>query len=118
MVKVGVLIGSLSVNSYSRKIAEYFTSLPSNLQFVELKYSMPGQDSEFILYDDEGDGYGYESGESVMIPVSWNDSDRLLTIGNQTGSYPTASNSRKFIIKVGNKTKDITYHGKTIRIRL
>ena len=58
MVKVGVLIGSLSVNSYSRKIAEYFTSLPSNLQFVELKYSMlPFYNPDF---------------EHQNTPIEWN----------------------------------------------
>ena len=78
----------------------------------------PGKDSAFILYDDEGDGYGYESGESAMIPVSWNDSDRLLTIGSQTGSYPDAPKSRKFIIRTGDRTRTITYHGKTVKVRL
>ncbi|MBB1079412.1 GNAT family N-acetyltransferase [Limosilactobacillus sp. STM2_1] len=40
MAKVGVLIGSLSKNSYSRKVADYFTNLPSNLEFVELNYTI------------------------------------------------------------------------------
>ncbi|WP_267201087.1 GNAT family N-acetyltransferase [Limosilactobacillus kribbianus] len=40
MTSVGVLIGSLSKDSYSRKVANYFTSLPSNLTFVELNYSI------------------------------------------------------------------------------
>ncbi|MBD5805829.1 GNAT family N-acetyltransferase [Limosilactobacillus walteri] len=40
MVKVGVLIGSLSKNSYSRKVANYFTKLPSDLQFIELNYTI------------------------------------------------------------------------------
>lgn len=40
MTKVGVLIGSLSTNSYSRKVADYFTTLSADLQFVELNYSI------------------------------------------------------------------------------
>ncbi|MBD5091034.1 MAG: NADPH-dependent FMN reductase [Lactobacillus sp.] len=58
MVRIGVLIGSLSARSYSRKIAEYFTSLPSNLQFVELKYSMlPFYNPDF---------------EHQNTPIEWN----------------------------------------------
>lgn len=40
MTTVGVLIGSLSKDSYSRKVANYFTSLPSNLTFIDLNYSI------------------------------------------------------------------------------
>lgn len=40
MTTVGVLIGSLSADSYSRRVANYFVSLPSNLTFIELKYSI------------------------------------------------------------------------------
>ena len=40
MARVGVLIGSLSKDSYSRKVADYFTALPTSLEFVELNYSI------------------------------------------------------------------------------
>ncbi|WP_076459870.1 GNAT family N-acetyltransferase [Limosilactobacillus caccae] len=40
MTRVGVLIGSLSKDSYSRKVANYFTSLPSNLKFIDLNYAI------------------------------------------------------------------------------
>ncbi len=36
----------------------------------------PGSDAEFSLYEDSGDGYGYENGEFCMTKLSWNDKDR------------------------------------------
>ncbi|WP_026510677.1 glycoside hydrolase family 31 protein [Butyrivibrio sp. LC3010] len=36
----------------------------------------PGADTKFRLYEDAGDGYGYENGEYVITDFSWNDKDR------------------------------------------
>lgn len=47
----------------------------------------PGTDGCFDLYQDEGDGYGYESGEFSWMPCRWDDSARTLTIGARSGGY-------------------------------
>lgn len=47
----------------------------------------PGADGAFTLYTDAGDGYGYEQGESALIPMTWNDAVGMLTIGARQGSY-------------------------------
>ncbi len=47
-----------------------------------------GADGAFQLYDDAGDGPGYEKGEHAVIPFSWNDARGELTIGAIRGSYP------------------------------
>lgn len=50
---------------------------------AEIKYDIyPGKDAEFCLYDDDGDGYGYEKGEYKITKLYWNDSENKLEINN------------------------------------
>jgi alpha-D-xyloside xylohydrolase len=60
----------------------------------------PGKDSDFELYDDEGDGYAYEKGAYAIIPIHWNNSAHSLTIGKQRGSFPGVPSERRFNIVV------------------
>ena len=53
---------------------------------IELRI-YPGADGSFKLYQDEGDNYNYEKGQHSVIPISWSDSERTLTLGARTGSY-------------------------------
>ncbi len=48
----------------------------------------PGQDGDFLLYDDAGDGYGYEQGEFIQIPLHWDDARSTLTVGARQGRCP------------------------------
>ena len=57
-----------------------------------------GADGAFELYDDAGDGPGYEKGEHALIPFSWNDATGELTIGAIEGRYPNMPASRQFNI--------------------
>jgi hypothetical protein len=54
---------------------------------IELRI-YPGADGEFTLYEDENDGYGYESGNYSTIPISYSQADGKVTIGTRTGSFP------------------------------
>ncbi len=58
----------------------------------------PGADGSFVLYEDEGDGYGFEQGELSMIPMSWSNAERTLTIGARQGAYPGMLETRVFRI--------------------
>ena len=40
----------------------------------------PGADAAFTLYEDEGDGYGYEAGSYQQIQVTWDDEKQKLTV--------------------------------------
>jgi alpha-D-xyloside xylohydrolase len=48
----------------------------------------PGQDADFSLYEDRGDGYAYENGERATVPLHWDDRRRSLSIGATDGSFP------------------------------
>lgn len=67
-----------------------------------------GADGEFTLYEDEGDGYGYENGEYVRWQISWNENERELTIGSRLGSYPNMPQIRRFAISLSDGSKKLT----------
>ena len=61
-----------------------------------------GQDGSFALYEDQGDGYNYESGQYSVIPFTWSESAQQLTIGARTGSYTGMPTNRTFnVVWVG-----------------
>lgn len=78
----------------------------------------PGADAEFTLYDDNGDGYGFEKGEWQRIRFNWDDATRSLTISEADGTYPGAPEKRDFRLRVGNKEKAVTYTGTAATITL
>jgi len=64
---------------------------------IELRV-YPGADGTFTLYEDEGDGYGYEKRRHATIPFTWNDRARTLTIGARQGEFPGMLKTRTFRI--------------------
>ncbi len=56
----------------------------------------PGADGTFTLYEDAGDGWGYETGEHTRRTLQWDDTQRILSIGPPTGTYPGAPSVRRF----------------------
>ena len=42
----------------------------------------PGKDGETALYEDSGDGYGYENGEYKLTKIIWHDSERRLEVSD------------------------------------
>lgn len=64
----------------------------------------PGKDGSFTLYEDEGDGYGYQDGAFSTITFKWNDKSGTLEIGKRKGEFPGMLPSRKFRIVPVNST--------------
>ena len=60
----------------------------------------PGADGSFTLYEDEGDGYGYEKGACSTIAFGWDDAKGILTIGPRQGSYPGMCAERTFRVVI------------------
>ena len=89
-----------------------------------------GADDNFTLYDDTGEGYGYEQGQYAEIPITWNESRQTLTIGQRNGTYPGIPTHRTFhIVWVDHNhgaglphTRDvdrtITYDGSTVTLQV
>ena len=47
-----------------------------------------GQDGEYLLYEDSGDGYDYEKGVYAQLPLRWRDAEQTLELGPKAGSFP------------------------------
>jgi alpha-D-xyloside xylohydrolase len=89
---------------------------------VELRV-YPGRDGSFTLYDDEGDGYGYEQGQHATVTMSWNDSQRRLTLGEREGQYPGMAATQAFRVvcgaaPAGAKARTVNYSGKQAVVEL
>jgi alpha-D-xyloside xylohydrolase len=59
-----------------------------------------GRDATFTLYEDEGDGYGYEHGASATVELSWDDTALQLSIGARVGTYPGMPDEREVVVVV------------------
>jgi alpha-D-xyloside xylohydrolase len=78
----------------------------------------PGRDADFTLYEDEGDGYGYEQGQRSTIRLHWNDRARRLTIDRRQGNFPGMSVNRSFNVNVvGGKSQTVSYSGKAVTVK-
>ena len=78
-----------------RAPAQYADETPDAV--VEL-HLYPGRDGRFQLYEDAGDGYGYERGAFSTIVIEWQDAPRRLTIGERKGCYPGMPEERSFLV--------------------
>lgn len=76
---------------------QYTTEKPWDA--LEIKI-WPGADGAFSLYEDEGDGYGYENGAFSFIDFSWDDEAKTLTIDSRKGSFPGMLDERDFVVSV------------------
>jgi alpha-D-xyloside xylohydrolase len=82
------------------------------------------------LYEDENDNYNYEKGVHSTIIFSWNNQQKVLTIGDRKGAYPGMLTNRKFNIVLVRKEKGtgsvlsenfdkiVGYSGKKLVIKL
>ena len=88
-----------------------------------------GADGSFTLYEDAGDGYGYEKGEYSTIGFRWNDGEGKLSIGARKGRFPGMLSGRRFnvvLVRPGagtgmdRESTDVTvkYTGKQVIIDL
>ncbi|MBN2012708.1 DUF4968 domain-containing protein [candidate division KSB1 bacterium] len=57
-----------------------------------------GADGKFLLYEDEGTNFNYETGKFTTIPFQYNEKYRQLTIGKRTGEFDGMLAERTFEI--------------------
>lgn len=82
----------------------------------------PGNDGEFLLYDDEGDNYNYERGDFTTILVQWDDFKQRLIIHDRKGKFSTMKNSIEFLVtlidkKSAHSEQNIVYDGKQVIVQ-
>ena len=76
----------------------------------------PGTNGEFVLYEDDNQTYQYEQGEYTTIKLSWDEDNKICTIGEREGSFGQMAKERRFCICVGNQSSLIDYDGKEVKI--
>lgn len=79
----------------------------------------PGADGSFTLYEDSGEGYGYEEGQYQTILLQWRDKEKVLTIHERKGSYEGSPGEREFVIrKDGQEDLTVRYRGEKTEIKV
>lgn len=58
----------------------------------------PGKNGLCELYEDEGDGFGYEKGAYSLLKIRWDDKKRTLSFAKTQGRYPKQQQSRTFTL--------------------
>ncbi|MGB8358836.1 MAG: DUF5110 domain-containing protein, partial [Bacteroidales bacterium] len=85
-----------------------------DLQFTDEKLADPltifvykGTDGTFTLYEDEGVNNNYENGAYTLIPFSYSEADRTLTIGDRQGEFSGMLQNRTFNVIAVSKEKPV-----------
>ena len=112
-VKAGSIVPMAPVMNYTTEILD----APYEIRI----YS--GADAEFVIYEDDNETYNYENGEYTEISLKWNESKRMLKIGNRKGEFPEMIKQRTFNIHLimpegFTSSKEIEYNGKAVSIEL
>ena len=68
-----------------------------------------GADAEYIMYEDEGDNYNYESGAYALTRFSWDDKANKLTIHPRQGSFEGMSKPHTYKISIIRDGETVTY---------
>jgi alpha-D-xyloside xylohydrolase len=96
-------------------------------EILELRV-YPGANGKFDIYEDDGASTLYKKGQYTIIPLSWNDKTRTLTIGKRQGSFEGMLINRKFKIVIAGTNdgkgmehakgfKTIAYNGNQLTIK-
>lgn len=111
-------------------VLEYVSQVSSAQ--IELRI-YPGASGEFTLYEDAGDGWGYERGEYALTRMRWDDAGRKLTMFERQGHFPGMKEKRQFrVVVVGPgsghdgassrssraKQRMVTYDGHAVTVAL
>jgi alpha-D-xyloside xylohydrolase len=78
-------------------LQEYAMEKP--LDTVELRV-YPGADGSFTLYEDEGEGYGYEQGAFATTVIKWADKSHTLSVSAAKGSFTGMVKKRVYNVVV------------------
>lgn len=78
----------------------------------------PGDDGEFVLYEDEGDNYNYEKGCYSTIRMTWDDEKKRLTFHARNGNYKGMPKQRFFRVVLVDGKKGIGLDNESYTVRV
>lgn len=106
--KIPIFVRSGSILPMEKVGLEYASQITDEPMEIKI---YPGSNGEFILYEDSGDGYGYEEGKYNRICFRWNDKSETLSISQSEYRFHQGLAGRHCIISVGELIKEIIYNG-------
>ena len=109
-IPVFVRAGSILPMEHSLQYAGEVVDTPLELIIY------PGADAQFDLYEDEGDGYGYLSGVYQRIRLTWDDSAKILTIGEARREFAGGIRGRRCRAILGDRAIDFVCSGEEMKI--
>lgn len=92
-------------------------------------YVYTGKDAAFTLYEDENVNYNYEAGKYTMIPFSYDEAHKTLSIGDRQGQFSSMPEKRIFKIirvtenkpvpldKATRSDQEVVYEGKRLTVK-
>lgn len=78
----------------------------------------PGADGSFAYYEDDGESFGYKSGDFTRIICEWNDRERKLTLRVDTKGKLAHGRTMQVEVAGTSGTKTITLHGLVSEVKL
>ena len=97
IIPLFVKAGSILPMTQYMQYVDEVTNAPLEL------YVYPGKDTEFELYEDDGNSYSYEEGEFAITKITWTDENRDLVIGKPIGCYKGITENKEFIVEIIDK---------------
>ncbi|WP_418623127.1 TIM-barrel domain-containing protein [Waltera sp.] len=77
-----------------------------------------GKDAEFTLYEDDGEGYGYEQGRYNQILMKWEEKTKEFVIHESDHDFLQSIRGRRCVLWVDNRRdQEFTYTGKRICVK-
>lgn len=78
----------------------------------------PGADGEFLLYEDDGKTFGYQTGDWTGIRMCWNDAGRELSLALSEGSRLRPPHNRVIRARVvpSTETREVVFAGKPVSV--
>lgn len=120
-VKVDAQIGRIPVFVKAGSVIPMERRLQYAEEVVETPlelYVYGGTDGYYELYEDAGDGYGYEEGYYNLIPIRWNEKRQELTVGASEYAFPQSMRGRRCEVIAGQRRGSFLYEGKEVTICL
>lgn len=92
-------------------------------------YVYTGRNATFSLYEDGGTTYDYEKGAYSVIPFTYNEGTKSLTIGERKGTFPQMLPRRTIrVVKIAPSVakglerarweKEVSYEGKSVVVKM
>lgn len=100
------------------EVMQYMDEVPTAAYEIRV---YTGCDAEFVIYEDKGDGYDYESGAFAQVRMRWSEEAQELLIESREGSFPEMVLERIYkVVFLADRQREeqmVTYRGTEMRLR-